>query len=366
MRQGATHASLSRMTSARLLSIVIVGCGSLALVAACGGSDDSLAPGADPGSGAGASSGSSGTSGASGTSGSSGTSGTSGASGSSGTTSADGGSSACSGSADDPAAATTISGYMDKLPYNAPKDPLRGQVIDAIIRSCHVFAPPQATTPGWKKEYCWAHLVAAINKESGYNTALSVTDAYGTRSIGAQKANDPTVGLTQIRFSSTVRDYVVKGPLEKLSCVGCTLPASLSTHTSEQGDSAFWAVTGPTANMSTMQSAACNVGLGAWYYYVNATANGNPAAPTYLAAYCSGGGTAANLVTGLLSHLKGPSGGKGVIADMNGVNALQGTDNGAYQYVTTIKSWFDPMVGPVSGKHPFFVTMAPSSAQYCR
>jgi hypothetical protein len=118
--------------------------------------------------------------------------------------------------------------------------------------------------------------------------------------------------------------------------------------------------------MSVMQNAACNVGLGAWYYYLNATGNGNPSAATYLAGYCSGKGTAANLVTGLRSHLEGPSGGKGVIADMNGVNALQATDSGAYQYVTNIKTWFDSMIGPVSGTHPFFVRLAPNVPEYCR
>jgi hypothetical protein len=115
-----------------------------------------------------------------------------------------------------------------------------------------------------------------------------------------------------------------------------------------------------------MQNRACNVALGAWYYYLNATANGKPSAPTLLSAYCSGQGTSGNLVTGLLSHLKGPQSGKGVVADMNGVKALQSTDSTAYQYVTTIKTWFDAMIGPVSGTHPFFIKLAPNSTQYCR
>jgi hypothetical protein len=152
-----------------------------------------------------------------------------------------------------------------------------------------------------------------------------------------------------------------------MACIGCAFPASFADHQNEQGDSAFWAVAGPTANMSLMQSAACNIALGAWYYYLFATANGNPAAVTYVSPYCAGSaGTAGNLITGLLSHLKGPSGGKGVIADMNGVNALMGSDNNAYQYITQIKTMFDSMVGPVNGKHPLFITLSPNPTQYCR
>jgi hypothetical protein len=99
---------------------------------------------------------------------------------------------------------------------------------------------------------------------------------------------------------------------------------------------------------------------------LNATANGKPTAPTYLAAYCGGGGTAGNLITGLLSHLQGVEAGKGVIANMAGVNALQNTNAGAYQYITQIKTQFDLMVGPVTGTHPFFIKLVPSSTQYCR
>jgi hypothetical protein len=115
-----------------------------------------------------------------------------------------------------------------------------------------------------------------------------------------------------------------------------------------------------------MQSIACNVGIGAWYYYVNATGNGDAASGTQASAYCAGRGTAANLVTGLRSFLRGYIVGRGVIPDMNGVNALQSTDSGSYQYVTTIKTMFDNMVGPVAGTHPFFVSLVPNPTQYCR
>lgn len=344
------------------LLVLILGCGSSDDAASSGGSDNGGTPlGAD-----GTSSGSSGSTGSSGSSGSSGTSGSGGTSGSSGTSGGDGGASGCSGSAADPAAATTVSGYMDKLPANAPAGAARAQIIDAIIKSCEVFGPPAAKDPGWDRKFCWAHLVAAINKESGYNAGVSVTDSYGTRNTAAGKANDPTVGLTQVRFSSTVHDFTARGTTDNLSCVGCTFPAGFAAHKSESGDSAFWAVSGPTQNLATMKDVACNVGLGAWYYYLNATANGKPSAPTYLDAYCKGQGTAGNLITGLLSHLQGPDGGKGVIANLAGVNALQGSNPGAYQYVTQIKTQFDSMVGPVSGTHPFFIKLSPNATQYCR
>ena len=252
---------------------------------------------------------------------------------------------------------------MDKLPSNAPSGALRAQIIDAIIRSCEAFGPPPAIDPGWQRNYCWAHLVSAILKESGYDAAQTTPDSYGKRSTSAGQANDPTVGLLQVRFSSTVHDYVEQGPLESLACVGCTFPAGFAAHATESGDSAFWAVSGPTQNLATMRDVACNVGLGAWYYYLNATANGKPSAATYLSAYCGGQGTKGNLVTGLRSHLEGPDGGKGVLTSMS---ALQSADSGGYQYVAAIKTPFDSMVGAVSGTHPFFIPLLPNASQYCR
>ncbi|CAN5921270.1 hypothetical protein BH11MYX4_BH11MYX4_44880 [soil metagenome] len=345
----------------RLTGIVAMVAGAcVALIVGCS-SDDG------PGAGAGAGDDTSSTLGADASTGTSGTNGTIGSSsGSSGASGSSGGSSGCSGSAADPAAATTVSGFMDKLPFNNPTGPVRAQIIDAIIKSCEVFGPTAAKDPGWDRRYCWAQLVAAINKESGYNAGSTIADGYGTRSTSAGKANDPTVGLLQIRFSSTVRDFATLGNTASLSCAGCTFPASFAAHQNDPGDSAFWAVSGPTQNLATMKDVACNVGLGAWYYYYNASSNGKASAPTYLSAYCGGGGTAGNLVTGLLSHLQGPESGKGVIPNMAGLNALQTTNNGAYQYVTQIKSQFDGMVGAVSGTHPFFLTLVPNKTQYCR
>lgn len=364
------------MNSRVLLSIALSA--ALGVVVACGGDDAS--DGADPGpattfgadASSGGTSGTEGTSGSTGSSGRIGTSGSVGSSGSSGSSGADGGpdgssssGGGCSGAAADPAAAMTVSGYMDKLPSNAPTGATRAAIIDAVIKTCEAFGPQGAKAPGWDRKYCWAHLVSAMSKESGYNTTLTIKDSYGSRTTAAGKANDPTVGLLQIRFSSTVRDFVISGQASNLSCVGCTFPAAVTSHKGESGDSSFWAVTGPTANLSMMQSTACNVGLGAWYYYVFASGNGKPSAATYVPPYCSGMGTAGNLVTGLLSHLEGADRGKGVL-DMNGVNALMTTDSNGYQYVTQIKAQVDSMVGPVAGTHPFFIKLSPNVPEYCK
>ncbi len=267
----------------------------------------------------------------------------------------------CGGSALQPAEAAMVSGYIDTLPYAPANDAKRAQIVDAILKTCELFAPPAST--GFQKKHCYAHLAAAIHKESTYNLTALVNDAYATRTIGNTKANDPTVGLLQIRFSSTVHDFVLHGSLPALACVGCTLPAAVVSHADDSGDSAFWTVTGPTQNMSVMTSAACNVPLAAWYYYVNATGNGNASSTTYVDGYCDGNGTAANLITGLRSHLNGPSGGRGVINDLS---ALQGADWGGYQYASAIKGWFDGMLGATAGTHPFFLTLSPTPGTYCR
>jgi hypothetical protein len=275
------------------------------------------------------------------------------------------GGSTCSGSTSDPAAAASISAFMDTLPYGAPESPLRDAIIDAIIRACHQFAPA-ASGPGWKTEYCHAHLASAINKESTYDPELVVTDDYATRSVDGERASDPTVGLLQIRYSSTVHDYVANAPLETLACIGCRVPPSVEAHAGEPGDSPYWAVTGPSANMSLMQSVACNVGLGAYYYYMNATGNGAQAKPTYADGYCRGQGASGNLVTGLLSHLEGPSRGRGVLADMAAVEAGKESRPGAHEYVTTIKGWFDAMIPEPGNTHPFFIPLEPAPGRFCR
>jgi hypothetical protein len=265
----------------------------------------------------------------------------------------------CVGSADDPAAAATVAGFVDKV-NNPPSAPLRDQAVDAILRSCSAFGPPPASTPGWTREDCWAHLAAAIDVESSYNPTVAVTDAYATRGLGGgAQAADPTVGLLQVRFSSTVHDFATRGRLDSLACAGCTFPADFDAHLAESGDSSFWAESGPWDHRAVMEDPACNVALGAWYYYVYATGNGG-AQTTHLDTYCAGQGVRANLVTGLLSHYLGPDGGRGIVYDMG---SLWGAP---YDYVAAIKSLFDTMVPQAGGSHPFFVQLSPHPPQYCR
>ena len=273
--------------------------------------------------------------------------------------------SSCVTAETDPAAATTIGGYLDKLGGAGPQGALRPKVIDAILRSCEMFGPSAAKNAGWQRNYCWAHVASELLKESSYNPNSVVNDAYGKRTVSGQTANDPTVGLFQIRFSSALHNYVAGGSISRLSCVGCTLPSSLAAHKTESGDSAFWAVSGPTANLSTLEDVACNVGLGTWYLYLNATGNGKASAPTYLDGYCKGQGTAGNLITGFRSYVEGPTSGKGIVANQAAFDALQSSDSKIYNYVTAVRGSFDSMITP-SGTHPFFALLAPSPSQFCK
>jgi hypothetical protein len=267
---------------------------------------------------------------------------------------------------DDPTAVARVDGYMDKLQNPPPAGAVRDEAAAAIVKACEVFGPSPSANAGFKKEHCYAHLVASISKESGYNAKVTVKDGYATRSVGGMTANDPVVGLLQIRFSSTVHEMVALGALDRLACVGCPIPASVTQHASEAGNSAFWAVSGPSQNMSLMQNVACNVGMGAWYYYVASQGNGKASAVTYPDQYCGGAGTGGNVITGLLSHLNGFEGGRGLVANQAALSALQGTNPGGYGYVTEIKTSFDAMIGPVSGTHPFFLKLAPEPSRHCK
>jgi len=274
------------------------------------------------------------------------------------------GGSGCSGRAADPAAATEVEGYLAKL-TNAPRDPaLKEEIVEAVLRTCAAFGP--TSNPAFERKHCWAHLLASMSKESGFDPKVLVRDGYGTRAIGNQRANDPVVGLLQIRFSSTVHEMVALGNAERLACVGCPIPPAISAHAAEGGSTPYWAVTGPSENLALMQNVACNVGMGAWFYYVNATGNGKASAVTYPDAYCKGQGTGGNLVTGLLSHLKGSEAGRGFIANQGALDALRTTDAGGHAYVTEIKGLFERMAGPSAGESPFFVRLSPDTTMYCQ
>src|SRR5215831_18239317 len=169
----------------------------------------------------------------------------------------------------------------------------------SIAMSCAEFAPMESN---WLRK-CEAVLTSAIVAESSYTPTSVVKDSYSTRSVGGVTANDPTVGLLQIRFSSTVHDYNYFGSLPKMAAIGCTWPAALTT----QADTAtFWATAGGTTYLSFMQDVSCNIGLAAWYYFYNATGNGGANA-VYISNYCGGHGVAGTMVVGLLSHLMGPA-----------------------------------------------------------
>lgn len=346
------------MNALRLSALVLVSAVGLGVVA-CGGDEEESPASPDPTTTAGADGGGIGSSGGSTTSSGGSTSGTLADGGSSGTPGT-----GCGGTQADAAGAALVESYIESLPFGKPTGTGRAEVIDAILRTCELFTP---TNAGFEKKHCYAHLVSAILKESSYDANLTEVDTYGKRAIGAQKANDPIVGLLQIRFSATVRDYAGLGHLDKLACIGCELPKELVDRKDESNDSAFWAVTGPTKHMSVMTKRACNVALGAWYYYVNATGNGNPSKTEYPFQYCGNvAPTAATLVTGLRSHLMGSDVGRGAITTQAGVNALQNTDATSYDYVTQIKQRFDGALGALGGTHPFFVVLQPEKTKYCR
>jgi len=185
--------------------------------------------------------------------------------------------------------------------------------------------------------------------ESSYNPSASNLDDYGRRSLSAGgTANDPVVGLLQIRFSSTVQDYNYYGPLDKMAAIGCSWPAELSGHAT---DETFWATSGGTTYLAFMQDVACNIGLATWYYFVNATGNGGSTA-TYAYQYCQGQGTAGTLVIGLLSHLQGP----GFARPADASNT----------YVTGIKGRFTSLLGgTLPSPDPFTQSLSPEPSKYC-
>lgn len=265
----------------------------------------------------------------------------------------------------DPDALATVSGWFDNedvIPSwaTANMGGARDAIIDALIKSCEMFGPEPASNPGWIEEYCWAHLTSSMLKESSYQPTLNDTenspgrDSYSVRTVaGGATAYDPTIGLLQVRFSSTVKDYTQYGPRDAVAYIGCDFPEL--GHENESGDSDFWAVTGPTQYMSLMTDVACNVALGSWYYYLYATGNGVEGQPIYAYDYCElDRGTPATLTVGLLSHLNGPSG-------------AYRTDAGSNDYLTNIRATFTAcMGGTLPSPDPFTISLQPNPGQYCR
>jgi hypothetical protein len=185
----------------------------------------------------------------------------------------------------------------NNIKTNFPAGAAFNKLACAIAMTCVEFAPMETD---WLRK-CEAVVTSAIVAESSYVPAEVVNDSYSTRTVNGTTASDPTVGLLQIRFSSTVHDYNYFGSMPKMAAIGCNWPAALTT----QADNAtFWATAGATTYLSFMQDPTCNIALAAWYYFYNATGNGGPNA-VYISNYCGGDGVAGTMVTGLLSHLLG-------------------------------------------------------------
>jgi len=235
----------------------------------------------------------------------------------------------------------------------------------SIAMSCREFAP---SASNWLRK-CEAVITSAIVAESSYNPASVVVDSYATRNVNGTTANDPTVGLLQIRFSSTVHDYNYFGPTAKMTSIGCTWPSALS---SQADNAVFWATNGGTTYLSFMQDVACNVGLATWYYFYNATGNGG-ANPVWISNYCASQGVAGNMVIGLLSHLLGG-------------NFPRPADvNNAYPFGIECCACGNPSICACTGctgrvasfmgigtsssrpnPDPFLETLAPEVSKYCR
>lgn len=216
-----------------------------------------------------------------------------------------------------------------------PVGPSRDKLVSSIVGACAEWAPPLAN---WA-EYCEAIVTSEIVSESSY---VPTSSNGGT--------TDPTVGLLQIRFSSTVQDFNYYGPLAKIAAIGCNWPATLSSQTQ---NSTFWSTSGGTAPyLAFMEDPACNIGLAVWYVFQNATGNGGPSA-IYAYQYCAGQGVAGNVVEGLLSFLDGPS----YPRPADATNA----------YPAGIKTRFVKLVGgTLPTPDPFGVTLSPSTTQYCK
>jgi hypothetical protein len=239
------------------------------------------------------------------------------------------------------------SGAYSNINSNFPLGAARDKLVNSIVASCTAFAPPLAN---WQV-YCEAVITSAIVSESTYNPTEVVNDAYATMDGGA---NDPTVGLLQIRLSSTVHDYNYYGSLPKIAAIGCTWPSALTSLAS--GDTTTWHNLGGTATYLTfMEDPACNIPLATWYYFMNATGNGGPNA-VYAADYCAGRGIAGNVVIGLLSHLQGPA-----FTPRN-----PNPPNASNPYPAGIKFRFVNLLGGLATPDPFIVTLSPVVTQYCR
>jgi len=228
-------------------------------------------------------------------------------------------------SAVDPNASAAINTCIDQLPYGGRdlSADERAPIVTAIINTCVEFAPPGEDWQSW----CQMFLVAAINAESSFNPLA------GT--VGA--GNDPSVGLLQIRFSSVVIDFANYGPVDALERIGCDFGTVTSSDSyATKGD--------------MMKDVACNVGIGAWYYFIFASGNGGSSV-VWVDQYCSGRGVAGNLHIGMASFLMGGE-------------AAHTSLSGADFYYNEIKDWSAPCI-TYTGTHPFELPIEPDRGKYC-
>jgi hypothetical protein len=227
----------------------------------------------------------------------------------------------------DPDVSAAINACMDKLPWGARDMSAdeRAPIVAAIVHACAVFAPPGEE---WQT-YCQMFLVGAINAESSYDTRA------GTQGAG----DDPSVGLLQIRFGSTVRDFADYGPFDALKRAGCDFGTVTSSDSyATKGDQ--------------MLDVNCNLAIGTWYYFIFGSGNGGPDV-VWVYQYCGeNAGVAGNLHIGMACHLMG-------------AEAAHSSLSGADSYYDNIKSWFDPCVS-YTGTHPFERTIEPDRDKYCR
>ena len=231
----------------------------------------------------------------------------------------------------------------------------RTQLVDSIVGACSAFAP---RLPNWQ-EYCEAIFTSEIVSESSYEPGTPIPGPPSTTSVNYDSYgtmdghNDPTVGLLQVRFSSTVQDFNYYGPIDTIEAIGCGWPSAFASQTQ---NSTFWTSEGGTVTYLTfMENPSCNIPLAAWYVLQNATGNGGADA-VYTEAYCAGQGIAGNVVDGLLSYLEGPGFGRGS-PDAEASNS----------YPAGIKTRFIQLVGgTLPSPDPFEVMLSPDTCVFCK
>ena len=283
---------------------------------------------------------------------------------------------------------TTATGALPNYAYsniktNFPAGSAFNTLACSIAMSCVEFAP--TLEANWLRQ-CEAVVTSAIVAESSYNPNEVVTDTYATRSVNGTTADDPTVGLLQIRFSSTVHDYNYYGPMAKITAIGCNWPSALTSLSSSDN---AWATEGGTTYLSFMEQVPCNIALAAWYYFYNATANGGATNSNvvYIANYCAGQGIAGNMLYGLDSHLDGGGGitRSGTAGTLTWSNLASGSGDLDYPWgieccacgnpsgctCTGCTGRFAAFMGiGTSAAHPspdpFVQTLAPEPTTYCK